>query len=382
MSIAFRQDLFETSRQMFGVSVDETVEQAARGGARVIFNLSGGKDSGALSYAAAAWLDQIGHPADRRHAIHADLGRAEWRSTPATVEATAARLGVPLIIVRRSAGDLVARWEKRFSNALERYERLETYNLIGPWSQANKRFCTSELKAQVIGPHLARMFRGQTVVQVVGIRRDESRDRASTEISNLDTRFAKPGNRHGTRMMLWHPGVLWSRDEVMDCHARHGIPLHEAYTAYGSTRLSCAFCILASLKDLEAAASAAGNRDLYLHLVGMEASSTFSFQPERWLADVAPGLLPPSLLAATQQAKLDAAARRSIEEAMPTGLRYVKSWPPRVPTIEEGEAIVRAREPILARHNLRNLYDTPHKVRDRFAELIAARDAKAARAAA
>lgn len=381
MNIAFRQDLFDTSRPLFGVSVDESVRAALVGGARVVFNLSGGKDSGGLSHAANDYLDGIGHPRERRHAIHADLGRAEWQSTPATVEATAAHLGVPLIVVRRNAGDLVARWEKRFSNALERYEGLETYNLIGPWSQANKRFCTSELKAQVIGPHLARLFRGETIVQVIGIRRDESRDRAKTAISSLDARFAKPGNRHGTTMMMWNPGVLWSRDEVLDCHARHAIPLHEAYTVYGSTRLSCAFCVLASIRDLEAAASAAGNRDLYLHLVEMEASSTFSFQPDRWLADVAPSLLPASLRAAVQQAKVDAAARRAIEDGMPEGLRYVNQWPPRVPTPDEARAIQAARAAILARHELRNLYDTGEKVRDRFAELIAKRDAKAAAAA-
>ena len=142
-------------------AVDDRILAALAANAWFVFSLSGGKDRTSASYAAMAMLDAHHHPRDRRIAIHADLGRAEWKSTPATVEAIAARLGLPLIVVRRDAGDMVARWEQRFRNACRRYEDLETYWLIGPWSQANKRFCTSELKVQVIGRELARRFRGQ-----------------------------------------------------------------------------------------------------------------------------------------------------------------------------------------------------------------------------
>lgn len=368
-------------RQAYEIATDDAVRDAAHQGAVFVFNLSGGKDSGALAHAAMGWLDAIGHPRDRRVAIHADLGRAEWRSTPATVEATAHHIGLPLVVVRRSAGDLVARWEKRFSNGKARYENLETYNLIGPWSQANKRFCTSELKAQVIGPELARRYCGQTIVQVVGIRREESTDRRSTPVSKPDTRFADTDNRHGTRMLLWHPGVDWTVDEVFSCHTRHGIPLHEAYTTYGSSRLSCAFCVLASLKDLKAASEAAGNTDLFLHLVGMEAASTFSFQPDRWLADVAPALLPESLAREVERARRDAAVRRQIEAGMPGGLRYVKNWPPRLPTLDEAAQIVSARRPILLRHGLAERFSTASAVVQRFEELLAMKAAKQRRTA-
>lgn len=358
------------------VTFDATILAAAKAGAVFVFSLSGGKDSAATSRAAMAWLDELGHPRDRRIAIHADLGRAEWKSTPAMVEATAEALGLELIIVRRGAGDMVQRWEVRFSNALERYEALATYNLIGPWSQANKRFCTSELKAQVIGPELARRYRGCTIVQVIGIRRDESAGRKSTPVSDADNRFAKPGNRHGTVMLKWHPGVEWSTEEVFACHERHGLPLHEAYTVYGSSRLSCAFCVLASIRDLQAASRAAGNLDLYLHLVEMEARSTFSFQPERWLADVAPALLTEGLRADIVKAKADAAERRAIEAAMPDGLRYVKGWPPRMPTGDEAQAIADARRPLLLRHGLDDIYPNAGKVLARFEELMAAKAKK------
>src|SRR3546814_13630373 len=62
-------------------AMDDWVLAAVRRGAWFAFNLSGGKDSTASAHAALALLDALGHPRDRRIAIHADLGRAEWRST-------------------------------------------------------------------------------------------------------------------------------------------------------------------------------------------------------------------------------------------------------------------------------------------------------------
>ncbi|MDE1915918.1 MAG: phosphoadenosine phosphosulfate reductase family protein [Sphingomonadales bacterium] len=352
------------------VAIDGLVLDAVARGAWFAFNLSGGKDSTACAFAATAMLDQLGHPRSRRVAIHADLGRAEWRSTPSTVAAVAERLGLPLIVVRRRAGDMVARWEQRFANGCRRYEDLELYQMIGPWSSASLRFCTSELKAQVIGPELARRYRGETIVSVIGLRRSESTARHNTPISRLDDRFAKPGNAAKTRMISWHPLVNWSTDDVFACHDRHDLPLHEAYRCHGSTRLSCAFCVLASGADLAAATRATGNHELYQHLVAMEAASTFSFQPRRWLADVAPRLLAPSLRRDIAVAKGEAAERRAMEGAMPQGLRFVKGRPPRLPTLAEAGVIAEVRGELLRRHGLANLYPDAHAVRRRFAALL------------
>lgn len=358
------------------LAVDPTILSAAAQGAWFAFSLSGGKDSTLAAWAATAWLDRLGHPRERRIAIHADLGRAEWRSTPAMVETVAARLGVPLVVVRRTAGDMVARWEQRFENGKRRYEALETYNLIGPWSSSALRFCTSELKVQVIGPELARRWRGDTIVSVVGLRREESVARRTTPISRPDHRFAKAGNKAGTRMITWHPLVDWTSREVFDAHAHRGLPLHEAYCRYGSSRLSCAFCVLASAHDLSAATLAAGNHDLYRLLVGLEVESTFSFQPARWLGDAAPHLLRPGIRARVARAKQEAIERRHIEAAMPPGLRFVKGWPPHMPTLDEATAIAAARTPILRRHRLEDLYPTGATVRARFGELIAIKQAR------
>ena len=355
------------------VALDPAILAAVAQNAWFAFSLSGGKDSTLAAWAATSLLDRLGHPRERRIAIHADLGRAEWRSTPAMVETVAEMLGVPLIVVRRSAGDMVARWEQRFANGKARYEALETYHLIGPWSSSSLRFCTSELKAQVIGPELVRRLRGETIVSVIGLRREESVSRRFTPISRADHRFAKPGNRAGTRMLSWHPLMDWTTDAVFAAHRAHRLPLHESYRIYGASRLSCAFCVLASGADLAASASAPDNAGLYRHLVAMEADSTFSFQPARWLADVAPALLSPVLQRRIEAAKVDADMRRGIETGMPIDLRFIKGWPPRVPTPDEAERIAAVRAPILHRHGLRNLFPTGPAVQARFNALLAAK---------
>jgi 3'-phosphoadenosine 5'-phosphosulfate sulfotransferase (PAPS reductase)/FAD synthetase len=358
------------------IALSREIEDAIRTGAWLVFNLSGGKDSTVSLFAAMLHLDTVGHPRERRLAVHADLGRAEWDATPAMVERIAALAGVPLLVVRRQAGDLIARWEQRFENGKARYEALSTYNLIGPWSSASLRFCTSEHKAQVIGPELARRLRGATIVNVIGIRRDESSSRARTPVSKADERFAKPGNAAGTAMLVWHPIVAWSEAQVFGAHGMLGLPLHEAYTRYGSPRLSCWYCVLSSLDGLTASASAPGNAEIYRHLVALEARSTFSFQPARWLADVAPHLLSPGLIADIERARVEAAQRRQLEAALPKGLRYIKGWPPRAPSLPEAAQIATARTAILARHGLADRFPTPSAVLGRFEELLAAKAAR------
>lgn len=351
------------------IALDSATEGALRRGAHVAYNISGGKDSGAAMLAVSNWLNGIGHPKECRLAIHADLGRAEWRETMAVVEQQASSVGAPLAVVRRKAGDMVQRWEQRFVNGMARYRDLLTYNLIGPWSSAQLRFCTSELKAQVIGPYIARELRGKAVVQVLGIRREESANRRKTVVSKPDYRYAKAGNRAGTSMMLWHPLVDWSTKQVFDFHCEHDLILHPAYRA-GCSRVSCAFCIMQSRRDAEVAANVAGNVPLYLHLVEMEARSSFSFWPQGWLSDIAPALLSPALATMVASGKLVAAQRQKIEAEMPPGLRYVSGWPVRVPTIHEAQEIVSARRIILGHHDLPDLYPSPSDVIERFAELM------------
>jgi 3'-phosphoadenosine 5'-phosphosulfate sulfotransferase (PAPS reductase)/FAD synthetase len=367
------------SPELPGIALTPEIIGAIRAGAWIVFNLSGGKDSSAAMAAVNLFLDLVGHPRERRMAIHADLGRAEWATTPETVQRIAAEAGMPLTVVRRAAGDLVDRWIQRFESGKRRYAALETYNLIGPWSSASLRFCQSEMKAAVIGPAVARMHQGEQIISVLGLRRDESHNRASIPIAKADERYAKAGNRHGTTMMTWHPIADWTSSDVFHAHRMLGILLHEAYSTWGSSRLSCRYCIFASLQDLEASAAAPSNAEVYRELVGIEARSTFPFQPTRWLADVAPRLLSAGLRSDVARAKADQLERRRLEASMPPGLRYVKGWPPRLPTPAEAEDIAAARRPILARHSLPDRFPTTVSIMERFAELLAVAPRKAAR---
>lgn len=374
MSVTLQSDLLKPTTPVVGVGLDRIamdpmIDAALRAGAWVIFNLSGGKDCGAVSAMTNVYLDSIGHPRDRRLAIHADLGRAEWQSTPAQVQAQANALGLRLVVVSANSGDLVSRFENRWERGLNDYADLKLYNLRGPWSSPSLKFCQSEKKIQVMGPHLARELRGQIIINVVGIRREESHGRKNAEVAKLDTRFAKPGNRAGTTMMLWHPGVDLKTAEVFAANERHGIPLAEGY-ARGSTRWSCAYCVMASENDLTVSASVEGNHWVYRHYVAMEASSTFSFQAGRWLGDVAPHLLSAGLAADLARAKGRASARRAIEAALPARHRFVKGWPLYVPTLDEAAAICAGRSRILAMHGREEHYHTAGMVRDRFAELV------------
>lgn len=357
------------------LAIDDRVRAAIAAGVPVAYSLSGGKDSVSISHAADRLLDQLGHPRDRRIAIHSDLGRIEWQTTPATVEAAAAAIGVPLVVVRRKAGDLVDRWERRFELGLDRYIDLRSYHLTGPWSSASNRFCTAELKTQVILPELLRQWKGTEILSVVGIRRQESLKRRLAPISK---REGKPWVRAGGGCITtWHPGVDIREDEVFTYLEREALPVAEPYRL-GSTRFGCAFCVLGSENDLTVAARAPGNLGLLHHLVEIEAQSTFSFQPTRWLGDVAPDLIRPALWSDLERGKIRAVERRNLEDRLPANLRYVKGWPQRIPTLAEASVILSTRTAILAMHGKTSPYDTPALVRDRIAELFHAERVKEA----
>lgn len=347
---------------------DARILDAIHGGAHIQYNLSGGKDSSAAAFAVQAWLDSIGHPSAKRHAIHADLGTIEWRETPRFVEDVAKRLGVPLTVVRRKAGGLITRWRQRWKSSISRYMLLETYQLVSPFSSAKLRFCTSETKVAPIGSYSRSAFAGETVISVIGIRREESPSRAAMPVAKADHRCAPPGNRAGTTILVWHPIIDWSTSNVFGAHDTMDFPLHTAYRM-GATRLSCSFCVLASFNDLAVSSQAPGNIDAYRAIVALEAGSGFSFQQGRWLADIAPDLLDGPTRLSIDRAKSHALLRWRQEARLPCDLRFARGWPPRIPTIAEAEIISEVRGAILSSLDITNLYPTAAAVRDRFAEL-------------
>jgi 3'-phosphoadenosine 5'-phosphosulfate sulfotransferase (PAPS reductase)/FAD synthetase len=276
-------------------------------------------------------------------------------------------LGLDLVVVRRQAGDLLDRWQVRWRNNVERYANLETVRLILPWSTPSMLFCRSELKATIICRELIQRFPGDTILSATGIRREESAARAHAPISAPQVRLTNA--THGTRGLDWHPLVSWQLAQVLTHHQVRLFPLHPAY-ARGMSRVSCAFCVLASLADLTTSAATPDNQDLYRELVDIEILSSFSFHSGHWLGDVAP-----TLLTATQQrglieAKRRATIREQAEARIPRHLLYTKGWPTILPTREEAQLLSEVRGIVAEVLELSIAYRDPDAILARYAALI------------
>jgi 3'-phosphoadenosine 5'-phosphosulfate sulfotransferase (PAPS reductase)/FAD synthetase len=355
-----------------GVATDRAVDLALHHNAAVAIGVSGGKDSCALAFATVKHLNAIGHTG-QRVLVHSDLGRVEWKDSLPTCERLAAQLSIPLVVVRRKAGDMMDRWLVRWSNNVERYADLSCVKVILPWSTPSMRFCTSELKTAVICSELKRRFPGQTIVSASGIRRQESSKRKLAPISKPQPKIAS--RKAGTAGLDWHPIIDWTHADVFASLASYGFELHEAYTKYGMSRVSCAWCIMSNDADKIAAATCPDNHDLYREMVALEIRSTFAFQGNSWLGDVAPHLLDPGTLYALQVAKFKAQRREQIEARIPKHLLYTAGWPNVMPTPVEADMLAEVRCEIAELLGLTIGYVTGGRVTARYAELMAAKEA-------
>jgi 3'-phosphoadenosine 5'-phosphosulfate sulfotransferase (PAPS reductase)/FAD synthetase len=332
----------------------------------VAVGVSGGKDSQACALAVASHLDAIGHRG-RRVLIHADLGRIEWAESLPVCERLAAHLGWELLVVRRKAGDMIDRWRGRWTNNVARYAKLECVKLILPWSTPSMRFCTSEMKVDQITAALRKRWPHEAIVNVAGIRRQESANRSRMPVA---APLAKLQRKNAVGVS-WNAIIDWTIEQVFALVHSAGLSLHDAYTVWRASRVSCSFCIMSTLDDMLAAAGCDSNGPSLLNLVDLEASSTFGFQGARWLADVAPHLLPQELVARVAQAKAAAAVRIEAESAIPRHLLYTAGWPAAMPTREEAELIAAVRCRVADAVGIEVGYRDGPSVLARYAELMA-----------
>jgi 3'-phosphoadenosine 5'-phosphosulfate sulfotransferase (PAPS reductase)/FAD synthetase len=274
-----------------------------------------------------------------------------------------------LVVVRREKGDLMDRWLTRWRNNCERYAQLQCVKLILPWSTASMRFCTSELKTAIICRELIKRYPGETIISVSGIRRQESTTRALAPVYAPQAKLTNA--TYSTSGYDWHPLLSWSLEDVLTYHRVYHLPLHEAYTRYGTTRVSCAFCILSSLHDLVQSATCPDNHDIYRELVELEIVSAFSFQESRWLADIASHLLSGETLSRLKEAKRRAALREAAEARIPKHLLYTKGWPRVMPTLSEARLLSEVRQRVAEIMELAVLYTDPEAIQHRYAELMA-----------
>lgn len=286
-------------------------------------------------------LNRIGHTGPRV-LIHADLGSVEWKESLPCCERLAEKLGWELQVERRAAGGLMQRWQGRWANNVRRYADLSCVKLILPWSTPAMRFCTSELKSAVIMSALKKRFPRQEILNVTGIRRQESAARSRAAVSVQEAKLS----RKGVTGYSWNAIIEWQIGQVFSSIAEFGLALHEAYTRYNCSR------------------------DIYVEMVELEADSTFGLQGSRWLADVAPHLLSEQLLDRVARAKVAAAARQAAEQRIPKHLYYAKGWPTCMPTREEAELLASVRRDVAAAIGLTVQYTTADSVLERYAHLM------------
>lgn len=342
------------------VALTGDVEELIAINAPVAIGVSGGKDSQAAALATFRHLEAVGHTGPRI-LIHADLGSVEWNDSFRVCQDLADHLQCDLVTVRRKAGGLMERWESRWMSSKTRYETLSTVTLVPCWSTPDMRFCTSEQKTHVIIAELKRRFKGQQIINVTGVRREESRNRARMPIADME----KTG-----RILNWRPIIDLTVDQVFAMIDGSGLRPHPAYREFGMGRVSCRYCIMSNISDMTAAARQPESHDLYRQMVGLEIDSGFAFQGARWLGDVAAHLLPPETREAHAAAKDKAARRVAIEEQITKPMLYVKGWPIRMLTNEEAEILWVVRNKITELYGFKSACLTIDTIHQRYAELL------------
>lgn len=325
------------------ILVPDVIEQAMQAGAAMAISISGGKDSQAMLNALAATRQQRGWRGPLR-AVHAHLGRAEWRQSLGHCRNICARLGVDLMIVKRPQGDLVQEIDDRveklggtappWPSATARYctsdqKRGQIDKVIrtlpddtdggtrsSPWPASTQRYCTADQKRdQIIKVHRQH---AEVIVAAMGMRGQESTARAkkvatqtasrvtAKALKDLEPEDALVARRPGQRLGLeWLPIHEWTLEDVWEAcghsvedlerrqelfragqfvEAFTGWLAHPAYVM-GNERLSCSICILASKNDI--VNGAAHNPDVYRHYVEIEQRTGFLFKVGMSLGDLA-----------------------------------------------------------------------------------------------
>jgi len=322
------------------VEVDMAVENALQAQAPVCLSISGGKDSTCMVHAVMHFLRTKGwnNPVSL---WHADLGEdIEWRDSIRQCRLLAEQYDLKLHIVRANQGSMVTGWHDRWMRNCTRYQNFELRTMIKPWSGPGLfRFCTSGWKTIPIGRGIKQVYGKVPVLNVTGIRREESVSRASTPTSK-----ATEAGKFPKDSITWNPIAAWNEGHVWNCINNHANPIHEAYLA-GSSRVSCTFCVLARIEDLKISAGFEGHAATYRTLVRLENDSAFSFQSSRWLGEVAPELLPDNLLTGHKFAVVRAGRRRALEDELPD-FNFQRGVPDRMLTFDEAKQIAKIRQEV------------------------------------
>ncbi|MEU4231160.1 phosphoadenosine phosphosulfate reductase family protein [Nonomuraea sp. NPDC026600] len=245
----------------------------------IVINSSAGKDSMALlAYVAKLIKDQ--DYTGRVVVQHNDLGKTpsgqpiEWPEVAELAREHTDKYGFEFVIRRRELGGL---WHQLVN---------ERHN----WPSSSARWCTSDQKTSQgmklvtelvteLREQLGITDRPVEVLYALGIRGEESDRRAGMEILAVDTSHSS-SNRTIHR---WHPLRDWTWNQVWDQIKEAGLRPHAAYS-WGMTRLSCSFCVLATVEDLAIAAQR--RPTLLAELIQAEQQIGHSFKQDLSLAEM------------------------------------------------------------------------------------------------
>jgi 3'-phosphoadenosine 5'-phosphosulfate sulfotransferase (PAPS reductase)/FAD synthetase len=177
------------------IAVPEDVKAALRRGKDTIcaVSVSGGKDSSTVALETVEYLRSINF-AGEIILIHSDLGLIEHSQSAEICRQLSEFLQIPLVVVR-PLREMIERWVYRWQRIIERFMNLETVRISTPFSSAQNRFCTSEEKTVPICRYLKNAYPGKTILNVVGIRREESKKRALKPISEHNKYGSSVANR-------------------------------------------------------------------------------------------------------------------------------------------------------------------------------------------
>ena len=237
--------------------VPPTCRTLVEHGALVAINHSGGKDSQCMTILLSRIV-----PRGQLLVVHAPLGEVEWPGTIEHIEHTIPP-GVPLIMAHVTSGKTL----------------LEQVEERGMWPSKSARWCTSGTKRGPIERELRRYLKAHPrfegrLVNALGIRRDESRDRARRVPWRRNERMSVAGRE----VFDWLPVFELTTEDVFRVIAEAGQSPHPVYS-FGLTRCSCSFCIFASRSDLRRAAEL--RPDLYAKYAQLERRIAHTLSPTR-----------------------------------------------------------------------------------------------------
>jgi len=282
------------------LTIPAVIQAAIDRGAAVAISVSAGKDSQAMEQA-LAWLRERHQWPGPFFAIHADIGpEFDWAWTVQLCRRNAKALGHPLHVVHRDNGDtLLHTIQKRVA---------VTAGTKPPFPSAACRFCTRSAKTDPINKFLRRA--GDLVINVMGLRAEESRNRAklpqvtirkeisAERLKNLLPEEALAAWRPGKERLAldWNPILGWTFGQVLQacgasltemesrralfqlgCYdmAFTGWPASPTYIL-GLDRHSCAICCMSARREIPIAGRF--RPDLVRAIAEMEQASGFSWQ--------------------------------------------------------------------------------------------------------